>query len=116
MDRSEKRTKKAFIGKVINLAGGHFKDDELNVLYDLVKFREQLCGLSKTYASNEKRRTKDGKELRITSITYTLIGNEKDAFVRERYDFIDVEGRKGSWNRDYRTAREILIVIGKIFR
>ena len=116
MDRLEKRTKKAFIGKVIDLAGGHFKDDEINILYDLVRFREQLCGLSKTYNINENGKNREGKNIRIISTTYIIVGNERSAVVRERFEYIDEEGRTGGWNRDYRTAREILSVIGKIFR
>jgi hypothetical protein len=116
VDRLEKRTKKTFIGKAIDLAGGHFKDDEINVLYDLVKFRVQLSGLSKTYECDENGRTPDGKEVHITSSTYIFVGKENLAFVREQLHYIDRDGQEGGWSRDYRTAREILGVIEKIFR
>ena len=67
MDRLEKRTKKAFIGKVIDLAGGHFKEDELNLLYDVVKYREQYSGLAKSYMINEKGKSPDGKYIYFLS-------------------------------------------------
>ena len=116
MDRLEKRTKKALIGKVIDLAGGHFKDDEINILYDLAKFREQLSGLSKTYDGNESGRSLEGKGIQIVSTTYIILGDENRAFVREHIVYIDNDGNNRGWNRDYKTAREILSVIGKIYR
>ena len=116
MDRLEKRTKKAFIGKVIDLAGGHFKEDELNLLYDVVKYREQYSGLAKSYMINEKGKSPDGKYIRIISVTYTFLGDENHAFVREECNYVGIDGQTGSWKRDYRTAREMLSVIGKIFR
>ena len=116
MDRKEKKAKKSFISTAINLANGRFKDEEVDSLYDLVENRNKYDGTSKTYRHSFDSWCSDGKYTRNEETTYTFRGDDDGVRIEEHYHYHDDDGQSGSDDRVYSTGRDILSVLGKVFR
>ena len=114
MDQKEKKSKKEFISRFIDLANGRFKDSEIDLLMDLVNNRDKYSGLSKTKQGSYDAWCSEGKYTRNEKTTYTLNNGDEGISVKEKYSVSDDDGT--SWSREttYKTAREILGVIGKL--
>ena len=114
MDIKEKKSKREAIGKLINLANGRFKDHEISILDNLVNNSAKYNGLSKKYTSSFTEWSSDGKYTRNVWDTYKIIADKTGVYVKLISKFMDNDGQTGSHSHEYRTAREILKVIGKI--
>ncbi|MBR5677405.1 MAG: hypothetical protein IKX20_04630 [Paludibacteraceae bacterium] len=115
MDRKEKKEKRSFIGSIINLANGKFKDDEIDTLYDLAKNCSDYNGKSKTYKSSFDSWCSDGKYTRDEETTYTFRSDDRGVRIEEHYQYHDDDGQSGSSNIEHDTARGILNLLSKIF-
>ena len=116
MDRKEKQAKKSFISNAIDLANGRYKDEEVDSLYDLVKNGDKYNGTSKTYRHSFDDWCSDGKYTRNEERTYTFRSDEKGIRIEEHYKYHDDDGQSGSSVSVYSTGRDILNILGKVFR
>lgn len=116
MDRKEKQAKKSFISEAIDLANGRFKDEEVDSLYDLVENRSKYDGTARTYKHSFDSWCSDGKYTRDEETTYTFRGDDSGVRIEEHYQYHDDDGQSGSSDRVYNTGRDILNVLGKVFR
>ena len=114
MDRKEKKEKKNYISKSIDLANGRYKDEEVNFLYKLAKNRSEYDGKAKTHKHSFTDWSSDGKYTRNEETTYTIRGDEKGVRIEEHYQYHDDDGQSGSCDRIFNTGREILNIIGKV--
>ena len=115
MDKKEKEQKKEYIKTSINLANGRFKDEEINALYNLVENKSSYDQRSKTYESTYDGWCSDGKYTRKEKATYTF-SDAKDGIQIEEYrEFHDDDGTEGTSLSYYKTGREILNVMDKLF-
>ena len=116
MDRKEKQAKKSFISEAIDLANGRYKDEEVDSLYDLVENRSNYDGTTRTYKHSFDSWCSDGKYTRDEETTYTFRGDESGVRIEEHYQYHDDDGQYGSSDRVYSTGRDILNVLGKVFK
>ncbi len=115
MDRKEKLAKKDYISGAVDLSNGRFKDKEVELLYDLVENRGTYNGTTKSYKHSFDGWSSDGKYTRNEETTYTLRSDESGIRIEEHYQYHDDDGQSGSNDRDYRTGRDILNILGKLF-
>lgn len=116
MDKKEKSDKKNVIGSVIDLSNGRYKDAEIDTLYDIATNRDKYDGRTETYRHSETGWYSGGKYIRNEETTYTFRSDERGVPVEEHHEEHDDDGEHWEYDRDYTTGREILGVIGKVFR
>ena len=58
----------------------------------------------------------DGKYTRDEETTCTFRGDESGVRIEEHYQYHDDDGQSGSRDRVYSTGRDILNVLGKVFK
>lgn len=111
-----KKEKKSIIGEVINLAGGRFKDEEVDLLYDVVTNPEEYMGRKKVSKSTSEGICSDGKYTRDEEREYTIGSKEGKVVVDFDYRYEDDDGESGSSHRTYETGREIVSVLRNVFK
>ena len=116
MDKKEKEAKKKRISSAIDLSGGRFKDDEINLLYDLVENPGKYDGQSKTSQHSYTGWCSDGKYEREEKTTSTIRSDDRGVRIEEHHEYRDDDGQSGSSDVVYRKGREILNNIGRIMR
>lgn len=112
----KKNRKNSFISGAIDLDKGRFKDEEIEILYDLVKNRSKYDGSEEKYTKSIVGWCSDGKYTRHKETTYTFRGDEDGVRIEEHLQYNDDDGQSGSSDRVFSTGRDILNVLNKVFR
>ena len=115
MNNKEKREKKREISKYIDLANGHFKDNEIELLHNLVKNKDDYNGKSKEYKHTFDGWCSDGKYTRDEQTTYTFHSDQSSIYIEKDYRYWDDDGQSGGDSSVLKTAREIINGFKKIF-
>ena len=116
MDKKEKKNKKSIIAQFINLGNRHYKDDEVEMLFDLVRNRAFYDGKSIKRERSYTSSCSDGKYTRDSETTYTIKGNDNGVHIREDYFYQDDDGQSGRSEHEYHEGKEILALFNKYFR
>ena len=111
-----KNDKRSLIGQFIDLASGRFHGYEYDTFEDLIRNRDKYNGKSETYKKRFTDWSSDGKYERTEERTFTFISDEEGLGIREDYSYHDDDGASGSSSKVYRTGREILRFLDKIFK
>ena len=114
MTKDEKAQKKSIIGEQIELGNGRFKDDEVNILYELVKNITNLNGKREERQSHTDSFSSEGKFHRDETWIYTLLQEAGKIFIKEEHSYKDDDGQAGDYIEEHTTARDILNVLKKM--
>ena len=114
MDKNEKKEKKNYISSAIEMANARLKDNEVDLLSDLVLNRKTYDGLAKSFKKTIYGISSEGKYTRNEKNTFTIRDNKDGLHIEELIEYSDDDGYSGKYVKLYKTAREILSVIGKI--
>ncbi|MCD7752491.1 MAG: hypothetical protein LUI10_12295 [Lachnospiraceae bacterium] len=115
MDRKEKEAKKKIIRERIDLGNGRYKDYEVDKLVDVVSNPDKYDGRAKTIRHSGRGISSDGNYFWDDEATYTITNNESGVRINREYNYHDDEYNRHE-NNVYRTGREILTVLGEVFR
>ncbi len=116
MDRKEKNARKAKLSEYVNLENGRFKDSEIEELESLVKNRDNLDGVAKTYRSSYKAfDSKDTYRVEEED-TYTFHSGDSKICIKRDYERLWDDGQKDTSHEVFETARDILKYAPKIFK
>lgn len=107
------KEKRQIIGEHIDLGGGRFKEDELDVLLDIVTNFRKYKGRSNTRTESYTDWCSEGKYSRTTRTTFSFDRDDKGIFISEEYSYQDDDGDSGNGRYEYRKAREILNNLSK---
>lgn len=115
MNRKEKDRKKEIIRKNIDLANGRFKDDEIDVLVDIVTNFNNYIGQKKIIKSSHSGISSEGKYIRNEETTYTIKKTDSNIGIEENYHYYDDDGQTGNYTKLHKTGRDIINIYEKFF-
>ena len=96
------------------MANARLKDTEVDLLSDLVSNRNKYNGLTKSFKKTIHGISSEGKYTRDEKTTFTIRDSKDGLHIEELIEFNDDDGYSGKYVKLYKTAREILSVIGKV--
>ena len=106
--------KRAYVGKVIDLSVGRYKDYEIDELYDFVNNQEKYSSTSEKHSRSSDGWSSDGKFTRWETTVFTFVCDDSGIYIVEDYQYHDDDGQSGGNTREHRTGREIIKVLNRI--
>jgi hypothetical protein len=108
MNSNEKKVKKEYLSKFLDLNNGHYKDGEIDTLTDLVDNRESMNGKTRSIKHCFDDWCSDGKYRRNEETKYTFHGDSDKISVNKKYSYHDDDGQTGGYEESINTGRELL--------
>lgn len=116
MDRKEKNRLKAEISEHIDLGNGRYKDQEIEQLHSLVENRDTYNGTTQTHRKSYKSFDSEDTYRVEESDVYTFRSDDTGIRIEQDWTRDWDDGQHDTEHHSHRTGREILNVLGKVFR
>lgn len=106
MDNKEKKEKKDFINRFLDIGNSRLKDEEVDFLHEFINnYGKEYKGKSKTKKSSYDGWSSEGKYTRIEEDKYTFT---EDVGIRHDHKYHDDDGQRGEYTDLIKDARGII--------
>ena len=116
MDKRVKNAMREAVGQQIDLNGVRLKENELNILGNLVSHFSEYAGQEKVKKYTSTGISSDGKYERTVENIYTVCKRGGQIGINYLNRFKDDDGMRGESERFITNGREILSILKNVFR